>query len=175
MGNLFGKVLVKGKKAIDNINEATGDVTSVLKEQAKNASKYAKTLIAISMLKAEIEDLYKELGEVVFEEGLMPDNTEALDIMTTLFEKTEMLEHFEREVKVANKEEEDIWDDFPTFEDYFGNSEFSSGEGYFGSCGCSCGEEEDSDCVGCESCTCDCEEELDDEEEVKEEEIKENN
>lgn len=160
MGNFLGKVLLQGKKALDSINEATEDVAIVLKEQAVNASKYAKTIIAISMLKAEIEDLYKELGEIVFLEGLLPDNEEAIEIMTSLFQKTAVLEHLESEVNVGEKEEDEIWDDFPNFEDFFNS--FGSNVGCCNCESCSCGDDDDDegDCEdSCEDCSCGCDDE----------------
>lgn len=160
MSNFLGKVLLQGKKALDSINEVTGDAAGILKEQAVNASKYAKTILAISMLKAEIEGLYKELGEIVFLEGLMPDNDEAMEIMTSLFKKTAVLEHLESEINIAERDEDDIWDDFPNFEDFFnsfGSSPFGSNAGCCNCEGCSCCDGDEDDCEDdCEDCSCDC-------------------
>ena len=120
MGNLLGKAIVEGKKFVDTVTEKVTPVieetVKSVKEQTVNLTSQAKRTIDISVLRAEIEDLYTEFGKATFEWGLMPSNEKALEIMKVLYEKTEMLEKLEAEVaaqKEAKFDEalEDAFDD----------------------------------------------------------------
>lgn len=107
MSNLLGKAIVEGKKIVDSITEkATPVVTEAVKnfkEQSADLTSKAKRAIDISVLRAEIEDLYTDFGKATFEWGLMPSNEKALEIMKVLYEKTDLLEKLEAEV-AAEKE-----------------------------------------------------------------------
>lgn len=111
MSNFLGKAIVEGKKIVDSITEkATPVVTEAVKnfkEQSADLTSKAKRAIDISVLKAEIEDLYLEFGKATFEWGLMPSNEKALEIMKVLYEKTDLLEKLEAEI-AAEKEAKEV-------------------------------------------------------------------
>ena len=108
MGNLLGKTILEGKKLVDSITEKATPVVSeavkTFKEQSADLTAKAKRAVDISVLRAEIADLYTEFGKATFEWGLMPSNEKALDIMKVLYEKTDLLEKYEAEIEAEKAE-----------------------------------------------------------------------
>jgi len=110
MSNLMGKVLLEGKKVVDSISEVTVKAVDTVKEQSAPIIDKAKKSMEISMLKAEIDDLYKEFGKATFEWGLMPTNEKAMELMKVLYEKTGLLEELTK-VEPVEEVKEDVSED----------------------------------------------------------------
>ena len=98
--NLVGKTLLEVKKTMKVVGKAAGEVGSAVGEAASNISNHTKKIAKISMLKAEMDAMYAELGKSVFMDGLMPSNEKAMELMNTLFEKADELEALEKEISV---------------------------------------------------------------------------
>ena len=79
--NLVGKTLLEVKKTMKVVGKAAGEVGSAVGEAASNISNHTKKIAKISMLKAEMDAMYAELGKSVFMDGLMPSNEKAMELM----------------------------------------------------------------------------------------------
>ena len=113
----MGKVLLEMKKAGKIISETAGEVGTAIgvasidiadktKKSVGDLSDKAKKSAKIAMLKAEIDDMYKDLGKSIFEDGMLLTNDRALAIMDVLFVKHDELEALELETmeeKLANE------------------------------------------------------------------------
>lgn len=104
--NMMGKALLEMKKVGKAFGKAAGEVGSAVGEAATNISTHTKKIAKVSMLKAEMDNLYMELGKSVFMDGLMPDNETAMNLMNVLFEKSDELEALERELAETDKSDE---------------------------------------------------------------------
>ena len=104
--NIVGKTLLEVKKTMKVVGKAAGEVGSAVGEAATNISNHTKKIAKISMLKAEMDAMYTELGKSVFMDGLMPSNEKAMELMDTLFEKSDELEALERELAETDKSDE---------------------------------------------------------------------
>lgn len=111
--NIVGKAIVEGKKLVNTVTEKVSpvveDTVKTVKEQSVIATAKAKRAVEISVLKAEIDDLYKEFGKAAFEWGLMPDNEKALELMKVLYAKTDELGKLEDEVKREEDEAKEAY------------------------------------------------------------------
>lgn len=101
--NMMGKALLEMQKVGKAFGKAASEVGSAMGEAATNISAHTKKVAKISMLKAEMDNLYVELGKSVFMDGLMPENETALNLMNVLFEKADELDVLERELAEADK------------------------------------------------------------------------
>lgn len=97
-----GKFLYEMKKVGAVVKKSAGEVGSAIGEAATNLSAHAKTVAKIAVLKAEMDAIYLDLGKSVFEDGLMPDNETAWNLMNVLFEKSAELDALEKLVKDDN-------------------------------------------------------------------------
>lgn len=118
----MGKVLLEMKKAGKVISETAGEVGTAIgvasidiadktKKSVGELSDRAKKSAKIAMLKAEIDDMYKDLGKSIFEDGMLLTNDRALAIMDVLFVKHDELEALELEVlaeKLAKMEAKEV-------------------------------------------------------------------
>ena len=126
----MGKVLLEMKKAGKIISETAGEVGTAIgvasidiadktKKSVGDLSDKAKKSAKIAMLKAEIDDMYKDLGKSIFEDGMLLTNDRALAIMDVLFVKHDELEALELEAmeeKLAKMEAKKA-DKEPIFEE----------------------------------------------------------
>ena len=101
-----GKFLYEMKKVGAVVKKSAGEVGSAIGEAATNISAHAKTIAKVAVLKAEMDAIYLDLGKSVFEDGLMPDNETACNLMNVLFEKSAELDALEKLVKEDNTENE---------------------------------------------------------------------
>ena len=99
MSNILGKTMLEMKRVGKVISRSACEVGNAIGEAATNISAHTKKVAKISMMKAEIDNLYYELGKAVFEDGLMPSNELAMTYMDELFEKVDVLEALENELK----------------------------------------------------------------------------
>ena len=106
MGNFIGKALIEAKKVGEVISKASSEIGAVVGEATKNISETAKRAAKISMLKAEIEGMYKDLGKAVFEEGLLLTNEKALELMQVMMDKYKEVIELEAEEKAENEKTE---------------------------------------------------------------------
>ena len=127
MSNLLGKSLLELKKIGRTIADSAVDIGSVVGEAAVNITDHAKKSANLAIEKAEMDELYYKLGKSVFEEGLHPDNEEAMSIMDALYQKHFLIESLEDEL---NDSESD--------------------------CDCDCDEDELNDSESVCDCDCDC-------------------
>ena len=118
----MGKVLLEMNKAGKVISETAGEVGTAIgvasidiadktKKSVGELSDRAKKSAKIAMLKAEIDDMYKDLGKSIFEDGMLLTNDRALAIMDVLFVKHDELEALELEVlaeKLAKMEAKEV-------------------------------------------------------------------
>jgi hypothetical protein len=102
MGNFIGKALIEAKKVGEVISKASSEIGAVVGEATKNISETAKRAAKISMLKAEIEGMYKDLGKAVFEDGLLLTNEKALELMQVMMDKYKEVMELEAEEKAEN-------------------------------------------------------------------------
>ena len=87
-----GKFLHEIKKVGAVVKKSASEVGSAIGEAATNISAHAKVAAKVAVLKAEMDAIYLDLGKSVFEDGLMPSNETALNLMNVLFEKSAELE-----------------------------------------------------------------------------------
>ena len=98
MSNLLGKSLLELKKIGRTIADSAVDIGSAVGEAAVNITDHAKKSANLAIEKAEMDELYYKLGKSVFEEGLHPDNEEAMSIMDALYQKHFLIESLEDEL-----------------------------------------------------------------------------
>lgn len=98
MSNVWGKTLLEMKRVGAVIGKSAGEIGAAFGEAAVNISAHTKKVAKISIMKAEMDNLYYELGKVVFEEGLMPSNELAMIYMEELFNKADELQALEAEL-----------------------------------------------------------------------------
>ena len=109
MTKQMGKVLLEMKKAGKVISTTAGEVGTALgvvgldiadkaKKSAGEISDKARKSAKIAMLQAEIDDMYKDLGKSIFEDGMLLTNDRAMAIMDILFLKHDELETLELEM-----------------------------------------------------------------------------
>ena len=98
MSNLLGKSLLELKKIGRTIADSAVDIGSAVGEAAVNITDHAKKSANLAIEKAEMDELYYKLGKSVFEEGLHPDNEEAMSIMDALYQKHFHIESLEDEL-----------------------------------------------------------------------------
>ena len=98
MSNLLGKSLLELKKIGRTIADSAVDIGSAVGEAAVNITDHAKKSANLAIEKAEMDELYYKLGKSVFEEGLHPDNEEAMSIMDALYQKHFIIESLEDEL-----------------------------------------------------------------------------
>ena len=104
MANNMGKVLLEMKKVGGAFKKSANEIGSAIGEAATNISAHTKAIAKIAMLKAEMDAIYLDLGKSVFEDGLMPDNETAMNLMNVLFEKSDEIEALQRVVDANNAE-----------------------------------------------------------------------
>lgn len=142
MGNLVGKTLLEAKRLGENLSKSTVELGKVISKSSgefgntvgevfSSFSSIAQKSAKISMLKAEIDENFEELGRSVFENGLTPDNEEGLDILNVLFDKHMEMQHLQEELEIEKSKNKV-------------------------NCDCGCGCDGDGDCE--ESCECECHE-----------------
>lgn len=111
MGNLVGKTLLEAKRLGENLSKSTVELGKVISKSSgefgntvgevfSSFSSIAQKSAKISMLKAEIDENFEELGRSVFENGLTPDNEEGLDILNILFDKHMEMQHLQEELEI---------------------------------------------------------------------------
>ena len=98
MSNLLGKSLLELKKIGRTIADSAVDIGSAVGEAAVHITDHAKKSANLAIEKAEMDELYYKLGKSVFEEGLHPDNEEAMSIMDALYQKHFLIESLEDEL-----------------------------------------------------------------------------
>ena len=98
MSNLLGKSLLELTKIGRTIADSAVDIGSAVGEAAVNITDHAKKSANLAIEKAEMDELYYKLGKSVFEEGLHPDNEEAMSIMDALYQKHFLIESLEDEL-----------------------------------------------------------------------------
>ena len=130
MSNLLGKSLLELKKIGRTIADSAVDIGGAVGEAAVNITDHAKKSANLAIKKAEMDELYYQLGKSVFEEGLHPDNAEAMALMESLYHKYFLISALEDE---SNSDSDD-----------------SCGCGC--GCDCNCSWDDDDD----EGCDCDC-------------------
>ena len=133
MSNLLGKSLLELKKIGRTIADSAVDIGSAVGEAAVNITDHAKKSANLAIEKAEMDELYYKLGKSVFEEGLHPDNEEAMSIMDALYQKHFLIESLEDEL---NDSESDC--DCDRDEDELNDSESV--------CDCDCDKNDDCSC-----------------------------
>ena len=133
MSNLLGKSLLELKKIGRTIADSAVDIGSAVGEAAVNITDHAKKSANLAIEKAEMDELYYKLGKSVFEEGLHPDNEEAMSIMDALYQKHFLIESLEDEL---NDSESDC--DCDCDEDELNDSESV--------CDCDCDKNDDCSC-----------------------------
>lgn len=95
---MLGKVLLNAKRMGDAVSEYAKEAGVVLKDTMRETasdttevmseiSGQVKISFKIQVLSAEMDELYLDLGKAVFENGLTPDNAEALGILEVLNDK----------------------------------------------------------------------------------------
>ena len=131
MSDLLGKSLLELKKIGRTIADSAVDIGSAVGEAAVNITDHAKKSANLAIEKAEMDELYYKLGKSVFEEGLHPDNEEAMSIMDALYQKHSLIESLEDEL---NDSESDCDCD----EDELNDSESV--------CDCDCDKNDDCSC-----------------------------
>ncbi len=104
MANNMGKVLLEMKKVGGAFKKSANEIGSAIGEAATNISAHTKAIAKIAMLKAEMDAIYLDLGKSVFEDGLMPDNETAMNLMNVLFEKSDEIEALQKVVDANNAE-----------------------------------------------------------------------
>lgn len=97
--NFFGKALLEMKKVGDVVSKSASEIGDTIGEATSNAKNLAK----ISMMKAERDNLYMELGKAVFENGVTFDNEVAMNCIAEITKKNEEIAALEKETK-TNKE-----------------------------------------------------------------------
>lgn len=149
MSNLLGKVLLGIKQAKDNILEST-DFFDDAKASLSDAALTAKCVLGDtsdlvtlytrkSVMEAELDKGYRQLGKLVVAEGLTPDNAVALDLMTKLMLKETAIQTLSEDINIIKnvlKEEVGV---------------VSDDEGDF-----ECPFDENGEPVSCEDCPCPC-------------------
>ena len=148
MSNILGKTIIGVKKSVEAV--ANSSFGTALNEATNNITENTKKVVRMSVLKAEMEDLYQKLGKAVFDYGMIEENELALSYMKELLEKKFELDYLE-------KTHEDCKCTEFTEEDCVCNGE------------CDCHDIEEHDCEECSDCKDDCECECHDETEKSEE------
>ena len=98
MSNLLGKSLLELKKIGRTIADSAVDIGGAVGEAAVNITDHAKKSANLAIKKAEMDELYYQLGKSVFEEGLHPDNAEAMALMESLYHKYFVISALEDEL-----------------------------------------------------------------------------
>ncbi len=99
MSNIVGKTLLGAKKLGGIVGKSATEIGTVISGVAVEVGGQAKKAAKISMIKAEMENLYFVLGSVVFEGGLTPDNEKAMEIMNSLYTLNADLVELEKQEK----------------------------------------------------------------------------
>ena len=132
MSNFWGKTLLEAKKVGSAISKSAKEIGGAVGEATSNIADHTKKSAKIAMLKAEMEQLYTELGKSVFNYGMVEENEESLEIMKTLLDKKAEIEKLEKELDKC---------------------EHDHACGHNGPCDCEC------NCEDCdENCDCECHE-----------------
>lgn len=114
MNKTFSRMLYNAKKTTDKVvgavSDNSGNILNSVETVVNENIALAKLVTSCAVLEGEISELYEKLGECVFQEGLTPENEQAMTIMNTLFEKTEALETKRAEYQAILHKEKDVED-----------------------------------------------------------------
>ena len=117
MSNFMGKTLLGAKKLGKAVGKSAGEIGATIGKSATEIGNtiggaatefgdYTKKVAKVSMVKAEMDELYFKLGKSVFEDGLMPSNETAMDIMNKLFELDAQVVEMEKAIKASKEAKE---------------------------------------------------------------------
>lgn len=117
MNKTFSRMLYNAKKTTDKVvgavSDNSGNILNSVETVVNENIALAKLVTSCAVLEGEISELYEKLGECVFQEGLTPENEQAMTIMNTLFEKSEALETKRAEYQAILHKEKDVEGNMP--------------------------------------------------------------
>ena len=117
MSNFMGKTLLGAKKIGQAVGKSAGEIGATIGKSASEIGNtiggaatefgdYTKKVAKVSMVKAEMDELYFKLGKAVFEDGLMPTNEGAMEIMNKLYELDAQVVEMEKVIKASKEAKE---------------------------------------------------------------------